>query len=84
MHPRKYFTFNYFINEIPSVENFRIMVYISPITKCQFIATLIILLYYIDVFPLEWQQERYIWEGHPALYYTILLYFILSLAIITN
>ena len=35
-------------------------------------------------FQSEWQHETTIWEGLPALYHSILLYFILSIAIVTN
>ena len=45
---------------------------------------LIVLLEYIDLFQSEWQHETNIWEGLNCFYHSILLYFILSIAIITN
>ena len=51
------------------------------ITKCQFLARPDIV---TDLFHSEWLHKISIWEGHPALYHTILLYFILSLATVAN
>ena len=57
-------------------------------TKCQFLArpnTVTVLLEYIDLFQSEWQHETIsVWEGNPALYHNILLYCIVSLAIVTK
>ena len=58
------------------------------VTKCQFLEVLMYRLFYqssyIDLSKSEWQHKINIWEGHPALCYTILLYFILSLATVAN
>ena len=56
------------------------------VTKCQFLRHNVptVLLENIDLLKSEWQHKINIWEGRPALFYTILLYFILSLAIVTN
>ena len=48
------------------------------------INVLTVLLEYIDLFKSEWQHKANIWEGHPAIYYAVLLYLILSLAIVTK
>ena len=45
---------------------------------------LTVLLEYIDILKSEWEHKINIWEGHPALCYAILLYFILNLAIVAN
>ena len=44
---------------------------------------LVVLLEYIDLFNLRGSMKETFGSGYPALYHSILLYFILSIAIVT-
>ena len=39
-----------------------------------------VLLEYNDLIQSEWQHKTKVWEGNPALYHTVLLYSIVSIA----
>ena len=45
---------------------------------------LIVLLEYIDLFNLKGNMKQIFGRGYPALYHSLLLYFILSITIVTN
>ena len=57
------------------------------VSKCQFLTrpnVLIVLLKYIDLFCLSGNMKQTFGRGYHALYHSVLLYFILSIAIATN
>ena len=64
-----------------------LVIQLYGVSKCQFLTrpnVLTVLLEYIDLFQFEWQHKIDIWEGLPCLYHSILLYFILWIAIVVN
>ena len=71
-----------------SYTDYELVIELCGVSKCQFLTrpnVMISLLEYIDLFQSELQHEANILEGlYPALYHSILLYFILSIATLIN